>query len=189
MMNQRIELLSPSPRSPLTAILSRIQSLDEDMIRTVATARPRGRNHPLNLLMRGLTRTGDWDVWTCLLISLTLLGGAYREAAFRAAPPLILTFLISQGLKRLARRPRPSVRMPDLARLLGNPDEYSFPSSHTACAWAICLGLGYQLPAFLIPGVVLAAGIGWSRLHVGAHYLTDILAGATLGIGISYLMS
>jgi membrane-associated phospholipid phosphatase len=189
MMNQRIELLPPTPRPPLIPILNRIQSFDEHLIQTVATKRPHGRNHPANLLMRGLTRTGDWDVWTTLLIGLAIFGEPYREAALRAAPSLIVTFLVSQGLKRLARRPRPSVKLPDLSRLLGNPDEFSFPSSHTACAWAICLGLGYQIPVLMFPGIALAAGIGWSRIHVGAHYLTDILAGAALGAGISLILA
>ena len=175
----------PSSKS----LLRHIQRWDEKVIRAVATARPRARNHPLNLTMRGLTRFGDWDVWTSILLTLIVMGGEYRTSAFRAAIPLILTFLTSQTLKRLVRRPRPSVRMPDLARLLGNPDEFSFPSSHTASAWAICLGLGYQLPGILIPGILLAAGIGWSRLHVGAHYLSDIIVGATLGIAIATLLT
>jgi membrane-associated phospholipid phosphatase len=188
MMEQRIDLVNtelPSSKN----LLRQIQRWDERVIRAVATSRPRARNHPLNLLMRGLTRFGDWDVWTSTLLTLVVLGGGYREAAFRAAIPLILTFLTSQLLKRLVRRPRPSVKMPDLARLLGNPDEFSFPSSHTASAWAICLGLGYQLPGLLLPGILLAAGIGWSRIHVGAHYLSDIIVGACLGIGITTLVS
>jgi len=188
MMEQRIELVNAGLPSP-KLLLRRIQRWDERVIRAVTTSRPRGRNHPLNLLMRGLTRFGDWDVWTSILLTLIVFGGDYRNAAFRAAIPLVLTFLTSQTLKRLVRRPRPSVKMPDLARLLGNPDEFSFPSSHTASAWAICLGLGYQIPGLLAPGILLAAGIGWSRLHVGAHYLSDIIAGATLGIAIATVIS
>ena len=79
------------------------------------------------------------------------------------------------------------MKMPDLARLLGNPDEYSFPSSHSACAWAMCLGLSLHFPMagfFFLP---LAAGISWSRIHVGAHYMSDIIVGSTIGVAVSFL--
>jgi membrane-associated phospholipid phosphatase len=168
--------------SPLIALLSKIQALDEWIIREVVQLRPQKESHPINLLMKALTRVGDWDSWTFGLVALFFLGGELRTAALATVPPLVATFLLSHVLKRVFKRSRPSVKIPGLARLLGNPDAFSFPSAHTACAWAACLGLGSQFSEWTVLFGVLAFGISWSRLHVGAHYLSDILCGAFLGV-------
>jgi membrane-associated phospholipid phosphatase len=173
---------------PLDTLLHKVQTWDERIIRRVVNSRPQNSEHPINRVMRALTRAGDADTWTLIVVGLFISGGAYREAVITRVPALLLTLLVTHILKRIFRRRRPSVKMPDLSRLLGNPDAFSFPSSHTACAWAICMGMSLHFPvasAFLIP---LAAGISWSRIHVGAHYLSDILVGASIGVTLSWIV-
>ncbi len=82
-------------------------------------------------------------------------------------------------LKRAVRRPRPE--HPSVAVHVSTPSRLSFPSSHAAstAAAAVLLGrlTGLPLPALLIPPMAL------SRMILGVHYPTDVLAGAALGVG------
>jgi undecaprenyl-diphosphatase len=61
------------------------------------------------------------------------------------------------------------------------PDKFSFPSGHTITAFAITIALGTCYPAFQFPLLVVAASIGLSRIVLGMHYLSDVIAGAFLG--------
>jgi membrane-associated phospholipid phosphatase len=183
-----IRLETPRLSRTLETLLQRIQEWDDRVIRRVVNRRPQNPTHPTNRAMRALTRSGDADTWTIVVVGLFMAGGAFREAAITRVPGLLLTLLVTHILKRLVRRNRPSVRMPDLARLLGNPDEFSFPSSHSACAWAMCAGLSLHQPMIAPVLIPLAAGISWSRIHVGAHYLSDILTGSAIGIAIALII-
>lgn len=87
-------------------------------------------------------------------------------------------------LKRVVRRPRP--QHPDVRVGVSTPSKLSFPSSHAAstAAAAILLGrlTGLPLPALLIPPMMA------SRMILGVHYPSDVLAGAALGAGCALLI-
>ncbi len=139
-------------------------------------------------LARALTRAGDASSWT--LVGLALL------ATFRA--PLVhmglrlgagagLATLLAQLLKRRLLRPRPSRAIAGFSPLAENPDAFSFPSGHTAAAFAVALALAGE-PWGAGPLVLLlACGIGLSRVYLGAHYPLDVLAGGALGTAAGLL--
>ena len=90
-------------------------------------------------------------------------------------------------LKHLIARSRPYDCILGLIPLITPPTDYSFPSGHTAASFAVGALLFRKLPKrYGIPALVLAALIGFSRLYLGVHYPSDVLAGALLGTGISY---
>jgi undecaprenyl-diphosphatase len=111
-------------------------------------------------------------------------GGAwlyvYGERAlfsYLAAP--LCTILTSYGLRRLIKRARPYITL-GLEPPEGGKAGYSCPSNHAASAGAIALALMGISPGFGACACVLALMTGLSRVGMGVHYLTDVLAGYAL---------
>jgi undecaprenyl-diphosphatase len=132
-------------------------------------------------LMCTVTRLGDSATWTWLGIVLLVLGGEARHAGRLLAASALLATAITQILKRLSRRPRPSLGCAGFVALVEDPDRFSFPSGHTAAAFAVAVAyagaMGTLAPWFLAFALLVAA----SRVYLGAHYPLDVAAGAVLG--------
>ena len=98
-----------------------------------------------------------------------------RRRPGRAGAAVFWTYLVSgllaQILKHLVRRPRP-----------WGPDPSSFPSGHTASAFALAEVLARRFPRAAWVFRFIAAAVGISRIVLGQHYPLDVLAGAALGI-------
>ncbi|MDR0532130.1 MAG: phosphatase PAP2 family protein [Oscillospiraceae bacterium] len=144
-----------------------------------------------------ITRFGDGGVFWVALGLLLLLPNKTRKAGCVVLGAMALDVLLTNGLlKHLFNRPRPyDIDFAAYARdylypgLTHKPGDASFPSGHTAASFAGAFGLlfGARLAGkkagFLGWAMVaLAALVGFSRLYLGVHYLTDILAGALVGV-------
>ena len=84
-------------------------------------------------------------------------------------------------LKRRIRRPRPADAEASLRAFIKPSDRFSFPSGHTAAAALMATLVAVHYPALTALAVPLAVLIGLSRVVLGVHFPTDILAGAVLG--------
>ena len=136
----------------------------------------------LRLWMLAATRGGDGGLWYALAVAVAFYGGPLRFHALLAS-----TLAVAAGvalfleLKRLFRRKRPCALEPHCWAELLPPDQFSFPSGHTITAFAVAVSLGGFYPE-LIPGLVFCAvSIAASRVVLGMHFLSDVLAGAALG--------
>ena len=105
-------------------------------------------------------------------------------AALIAFPTEILTQL---GMKFTFRRKRPSLVHPEVKNLVSVPEDYGFPSGHTAGAFLLATLIGHVYPVLLIPGYAIGLIVGLSRVYNGVHYPGDILVGSALGIGTAQL--
>jgi undecaprenyl-diphosphatase len=157
------------------AIWKRVLSLDEQLLFAVR----RWESRFMTRLMRSLTQLGDPLSWVLVGLALGFSGGEgpCYCALLGAASGLALAG--SQLLKRLCCRRRPDCGIGGFAALAENPDSFSFPSGHTAVAFAAAAAFAGQPLGFLI--LIFAAGIAVSRVYLGAHYPLDVAAGMLVG--------
>lgn len=160
-----------------TGLLGRLLAADERLL--VAARRWHGPWR--TRVARGLTRAGDASSWTSAVLALLLTPERFAaHLGLRLGAATLLATAASQWLKRRLSRPRPTSAIRGFAALAENPDAFSFPSGHTAAAFAAAValaGAGLLGPA----AAALAAGIALSRVYLGAHYPLDVGAGAMLG--------
>ena len=167
---------------------SRLRSADLD--RRAAQLLHRGVARPWVLKLLILcSRLGDAPLWLSLIPVLPFLdaerGG---QAAWLVLALGTLDLLIYWCLKRSTRRQRPFEQCLDIRARMRVPDPFSFPSGHTlhAAAFALLLSAFYPGLAPLLWG--FAAMVGISRVVLGLHYPSDVLAGALIGAGTASLV-
>jgi undecaprenyl-diphosphatase len=142
---------------------------------------------PLDPVFVALTVVGSLGaIWIAIAVVLSF--ARRTPVPFMLVTAGVLTAdMCSLGLKILAGRDRPYVAHPDPEPLIGTPLDLSFPSGHSATAFAGATILAAYLPRLAVPLYVLAALVGFSRVYVGVHYPLDVVAGALLGTGIGFV--
>jgi len=128
------------------------------------------------------TRMGDGWLWYSLGALLLAFGGSPGYVAAGAAgSAAIAGIFMFKALKKLSHRPRPCQYEPHCWAKILPPDQFSFPSGHTMTAFSIALVVSYFYPGLEAPMYFLAVSIAISRVVLGMHFLSDVLAGAVLG--------
>ena len=165
----RIPASASAPSAP--------QSLDERLLR-VARTWGHGDERVERAVAR-FSRLGEHGgVWLALGAAGYALDGARRPQWRKATSTVLATYALNTALKLAVRRPRPE--LPGLPALTSTPTRLSFPSAHaaTSFAGARCYS---RLGLPTVPLYALAKGLSLSRLYLGVHYPSDVLAGAVLG--------
>jgi undecaprenyl-diphosphatase len=142
--------------------------------------------------MLSATRMGDGWLWYSLGAILVAFGGARGYVAVGSAgAAAIFGILVFKLLKRLSHRPRPCQYQTHCWATVLPPDQFSFPSGHTMIAFSIALVVSYFYPTLEWPLYFLALSIAVSRIVLGMHFLSDVLAGAVLGsaLGIGSIVT
>jgi membrane-associated phospholipid phosphatase len=100
----------------------------------------------------------------------------------------IISFGITTALKYSINRERPFVTYPDIVQKSGAGSP-SFPSGHTSSAFSTATSLSLAYPKWyvIVPSFTWAGTVGYSRMHLGVHYPSDVLAGALIGAGSAWL--
>ena len=147
------------------------------------------RNPILNSIMIFITSLGNGGMLWIAATVLLMIPKKTRKVGLMSAIALLGSLIINNNLiKNLVQRPRPFRTFPELQIIIPTPSEFSFPSGHTSSSFAAAAVFYRHLPKKLgVPSVVLAGLIGFSRLYVGVHYPTDVLAGVIMGILLSYM--
>ena len=137
-------------------------------------------NEPMWTAMEITTEFGHYRSVMGLSILLMAYGNEDRQNTGRLLSSAYLsTGLITYGIKQLVRRKRP------LDNMLGNP---SMPSGHASIAFSAATILGYQYPSWRIPLYIGAGLVGFSRVYLGRHYVSDVLVGAAIGTTMGVLV-
>ena len=143
------------------------------------------RGGVLDAPLKLLTTLGNAGILWIALSAVMLCFPKTRRAGLLALAAMGICYLFNDVLiKGLAARPRPFVTVPELWPMVAPPGSWSFPSGHTCSSfaaagiWLRTLERGWMKAAALI----LAALMGFSRLFVGVHYPSDVLAGMCVGL-------
>jgi len=133
-----------------------------------------------------VSRLGDGVFWYTLMVLLPLLyGTAALRASVHMAIVAVAGVLLYKFLKSRMVRERPFFQHADIALGTAPLDRYSFPSGHTLHAVGFTLVVVSYYPPLawvVLPFTVLVAA---SRVVLGLHYPSDVLAGALLGAGLA----
>lgn len=162
-------------------VLEMIQQLDEQALRWIAQF---VRQEWLNPLVIAYTSLGNAGLCFIAVALILLCFRKTREGGATALTAMGLGLLVTNlTIKPLITRPRPWVVMEDFVSLVTSSDPHSFPSGHTTAAFAFGVALFLTLPQkwAKATALVAAALMGLSRLYVGVHFPTDVLAGMVIG--------
>lgn len=158
------------------------QNIDIDILRDINV----DRNKNLDFTYKVLSNS-TMEVSTAIPIIMYTVGFIKKDSAVRKHAIFIgETFLvngfITAALKVAVRRERPYNRYSDIDRAT-SAIGYSFPSGHTSTAFSTATSLSMVYPKWYViaPSFVWASAVGYSRLHLGVHYPSDVIAGAVLG--------
>jgi len=160
--------------------LAALDAWDQWLFRRLTRPERRVIDHRLRQLSTSANRS---VLWFAIAALIAIFGGhRARRAAFRGVVSIAITStLVNLPLKYLARRNRPPTRRGDRPLPVSLPGSFSFPSGHSASAFAFATGVALEEPRLLGPILPLAAGVAYSRVHLRVHYPFDVLAGATIG--------
>jgi undecaprenyl-diphosphatase len=123
--------------------------------------------------------------WGPAIPLLCVLATRNRKAITRLIITLLLTWGITNVLKMTIARPRPFTAGD--AMLIGKaPDGYSFPSQHASFSFTAAITAFLSRRALGWIALIAAALVAYSRVYLGAHYWSDVLAGAVIGSSIAY---
>jgi membrane-associated phospholipid phosphatase len=176
------DLLPDRYDDPARSLIGQVEAVDQAIYASVAVT-------PTPDLDRDLRRLSDLadhsKIWVGVAGVIALVGGRRgRRAAIDGLASVAMTSLVANALvKPVAQRDRPDrvgVAVPAF-RHVDMPTSRSFPSGHTASAFAFAVGASRDLPVLALPLLVSAGAVGYSRVHTGVHFPLDVVAGALLG--------
>lgn len=137
---------------------------------------------------RAISHSGDGYLYAGFGLLLVYSGSPLSTAFLKAA--LIAFLLEIPGfllLKTLIKRDRPFVQIANCQFSINPSDKFSMPSGHTAAAFLMAFLISHFYIEFAVFAYFWATCIGLSRVVLGVHYPSDVMAGAVLGISCSYL--
>jgi membrane-associated phospholipid phosphatase len=187
------EGIAPPPETPtrrtrrdwralLRAVVGESAALDVAVYDAVASV----RTPTLDRTMAASSEAANHSiVWFAIAGALAITGGRRGRTAARDGIAAIgmASAAVNLGLKPVATRRRPLRDEVALAqdRWVRMPSSHSFPSGHTASAFAFATAVGQRVPSLWLPLRGLALLVGYSRIHTGVHYPGDVVAGAIVG--------
>jgi membrane-associated phospholipid phosphatase len=168
--------------------LAQCQNLDIDILRKINGKESDFADHSFALLSKSATPISLTSPIAHLIVGIVKKDKALQKKSLLLGVQIASAMTISTILKYSINRTRPYLQYSFINNKTADFTP-SFPSGHTTSAFATATSLSLAWPRWyvIIPSYTWAVGVGYSRLYLGAHYPSDVLAGAFLGTASSYL--
>ena len=180
-----IDVLPDESLTGIAGVISDLGRLDRAVYGVIADTPTPNLDVPLRELS---SLANHSKIWFAIAGGLALFGGEKRRrAAVSGVVSIGAASLIANAVvKPFARRRRPDregENVPDV-RAVPMPTSTSFPSGHSASAFAFAQAVGKELPFIGVPLRGLAGAVAYSRVHTGVHYPSDVIIGSIIGASI-----
>jgi undecaprenyl-diphosphatase len=178
------------PGSAWVTALRELGAVDRAVYRAIAdTPTPQ-----LDAPIRRLSNAANYSrLWLGAAAVIGVLGGPRgRRAALEGVAAIgVTSAAVNLGIKPIARRrrPDPGSGTSHTTRSVSMPESTSFPSGHSASAFAFAYAVGRHLPVLAVPIRLLAGGVAYSRVHTGVHYPGDVAIGSIVGAGTAAIVA
>ncbi|HBS53105.1 MAG TPA: hypothetical protein DD806_03785 [Flavobacterium sp.] len=173
----------------LSVFVSSSQNIDIDILQKINV----NRNTEFDPAFKTITNTAvPLSVATPVMmytIGLIQKDSLIKQKALFIGETFLASAFITIASKSIIKRDRPYVTHPSI-QPLSVEGSYSLPSAHTSSAFATATSLSMAYPKWyvVVPSFVWASSVGYSRMHLGVHYPSDVLVGALVGSGSAVLM-
>jgi len=170
------------------ASFSCAQNFEQRILESLSKNRTPGMTH----FMQGISNTTSY-ISVATPVTIFIIGAAQnnkqtKQKSYVIAGSLVVATVLTEGLKYIVNRARPSTRDSLIipASDLGSP---SFPSGHTSIAFSTATAISLAFPKWYViaPSFLWAGTVGFSRMYLGVHYPSDVLAGAIVGSGSAWI--
>ena len=186
---RRVEVRQ-GPASRWVDVLHDLGAVDRAVYEAVARTPAAALDGPVRRVSQAANNS---RLWLGIAAAVALPGGGRgRRAALEGVVSIgVTSAVVNLGLKRVYRRRRPDRVEDDLSQLrhVPMPKSTSFPSGHSASAFAFAYAVGRHLPGLAVPIRALAAGVAYSRVHTGVHYPGDVVVGSIVGAGTAAMVA
>lgn len=161
-------------------MLQKIKYIDELVLNKMDDI----RTPKFTFIMRNISRLGNRGlIWFLFILPFFIMKSS-RVIGANVFIAMSLTCVAGEGcLKYIVGRQRPCSKFDDDEQLIERPKYYSFPSGHTASSFSVFAVVFVLCNTYIwLPVLVVSAMMGFSRIYLRVHYLSDVVAGVVLGI-------
>jgi membrane-associated phospholipid phosphatase len=164
------------------------QNLDIDLLRKINLERNTALDPTFKFVTNSVAPIGLGAPLVVTSIGLIQKDNTLKNKGYYIGATLLSSTIITTTLKFTIDRDRPFVTYPEIQKLTGAGSP-SFPSGHTSEAFATATSLSLAFPKWYViaPSMLWASAAGYSRMHLGVHYPSDVLVGALIGSGSAWL--